>query len=80
VILWSPPAHNATACVAGRLAGVGRGALLEQAEAAFGADFLDDLHKRKRVLRRDYGLVELTFVRGTGPTGPASSSASRSTA
>jgi hypothetical protein len=53
----------ATASVAGRFAGVGRGSLLAQAEAALGEDFLDDLHRKKRLLRRDYGLVELTFVR-----------------
>jgi hypothetical protein len=30
----------------------------------FGSGFLDDVNKNKRMMRRDYGLVEFTFSRG----------------
>lgn len=45
-----------------RILGLELGGTLEQAELVLGADYVDDVHKRRQFLRRDYGLIELTFT------------------
>ena len=42
--------------------GFGLGESLEQAERVFGGQYIDDIHSRRKFLRRDYGLLELTFT------------------
>jgi hypothetical protein len=49
------------ALVDGFALGVGLGATPTDVEAAWGKGFIDDLHKRGRIMRRDYGLAEFTF-------------------
>ena len=52
----------ADAVVTGRVMGAGPGSPPEQVEDRLGAGYLDDLDEGADVLRRDYGLIELTFV------------------
>lgn len=47
--------------VSGQVLGVGLGTNPTQWEQALGNDYVDDVHKGR--MRRDYGLVELSFLR-----------------
>jgi hypothetical protein len=42
--------------------GVRLGAAPDQAEQVLGSEYVDDIHSRRKFLRRDYGLLELTFT------------------
>ena len=53
----------ATALVDSRILEIERGSTLTQVEVALGGSFVDDMDRRRRYLRRDYGLIELNFVR-----------------
>lgn len=53
----------ATALLDRRVLDLECGSTPEQVEASLGANFIDDMEKRRRYFRRDYGLIELTFVR-----------------
>jgi hypothetical protein len=56
----------AEAAATGLVMGARLGSLPEQVEAGLGGGYLDDLNRRGTLLRRDYGLVELTFTRSSG--------------
>ena len=45
-----------------RVLGFRLGDPLELSEQEFGSEYVDDVHRRRRFLRRDYGLLELTFT------------------
>lgn len=41
--------------------GVGPGSTAQTIESAWGSEFIEDVHKRGRMKRRDYGLAEFSF-------------------
>jgi hypothetical protein len=45
----------------GRALGVGPRSTAGAVESAWGSHFIDDVHKRGRMMRRDYGLAEFSF-------------------
>jgi hypothetical protein len=53
----------AAAAVDGRVLDLAKDVTPQQVEASLGADFIDDMGKRHRYFRRDYGLIEFAFAR-----------------
>lgn len=49
------------ALVLGRVLGIGPGSTEEAIESAWGSGFIEDVHKRRRMKRWDYGLAEFSF-------------------
>jgi hypothetical protein len=56
------------ACLTGLVHGLGPGCLPDDVEQALGPGYLDDWDKKRRYLRRDYGLLEFHFTRADGWT------------
>jgi hypothetical protein len=51
----------AEALVLGRVLGVGPGMSPEEVESVFGAEFMQEVKRNKKTMRRDYGLLEFSF-------------------